>query len=1543
MYRKNNIPVILNYMKKHQYFLLLLLFALPIQSFAQPTFTLQSGTASCSDPNYSVDLDVTGFTNMISWQFSIEFDSDVIEYVNSTNPGTLPGIFPGGSADGIGLDTLNFSWFSSAGVSGTTIADNTIRTLNFQPTGVATNLSNISIISGLTPLEIVYSVGGVFTTSPFTLNDATVTVTDTQNPTISCSNNITTDSNGASTATVTGTTPATADNCSVQFFEYNLTGATTGSGTGSVDNVVNFNVGTTTVEYTVFDFANNSATCTFDVIVTNNNGGGGGSTTLDIYMDNLNVNCEDGTASINVYADNFTDIRGAQFSISWNTNFLQYVDTSNIVFNAGFTSFGTTNLANGQLGFSWGNNTGLTFPDSTILFTINYDLSMQAGITIPIVFVNDPMLPNEFTSESSFPFPMASTEFTLTNGSISIFDNIAPTITCPSNVTVPSTNGIDAVVNNIPPGAADNCGISDTTYTLTDSATSNNIGSGTGDASGTTFPIGTTIVEYTITDFDGNQDVCSFSVTVQTAGNITIIADSVEVDCAANSVIVGFPVENFIDIIAVQFTVEWDETKLEYVGIAQDNLTPPGTPGTTQINDGILAYGWFGASTTLPNGTEIILVEFNILDNTPGNSYDIIFQNTGVQTPLFVTTSSTFPNSVPSSQVTTINGNVTIIDDTPPTISCPMDVTVNATSSAGAVVNNIGFTASDNCGTPVVNNVILTSPPMIGFGDVSGTTFPVGTTQVTYTATDGAGLTASCSFNVTVANDPLMIDCPSNVIINTDPGMCSALMSSFSPTINSNPSNVNTISYVLNGNGPTGTGNGATPSMPFNVGTTTITFTVTDVFGGSETCVFTVDVIDNVPPIITCPSDISMSAISIGTACGNNVTWAQPVAIDNCTPNVQITSSHNSGDFFPAGVTQVTYIAIDNFGNVDSCSFNVTILDGAAPTISNCPTDTTIFAGTDCITNVTWITPTVTDDCDNAPTLTPSLASGSTFLPGTTPVTYTAMDGSGNTSTCTFNVMVIDTIAPNIVCSASPTVSTTSVINDPNNFITSLTSVSCDSVILTFDTPFGADNCLGVTVAQSPVSTSGSTFGIGDHIIQFEVTDASGNSSVCETTISVVPFTTTATANPDTICTGGNSQLLTADVPNSTYAWTGPNGFVADIYNPTVNNVTVADSGTYAVVITDTLTGCFANAMVDLVVIQGPEIEITSDLSYCTNGTIDVPLTATNTGSIDVINWKWTDPAGNTISTMQNTTLAMATPDSSGIYCVSALGSNGCITEVCVTITISDDDNTTDIISSCGTFLCVGETCMLNGTFSGSVDSVVWSQSGATGGLIPSTTNQANIQPLQNGIYTYTFTTYSAGCVSSANIAMQVSSPANVAPDTIPIPFNGSMTTFDVTDNDALFGSLPGTYFINITSDVSNGTLTDNGDGTFGYEPNEGFFGFDQFIYEICVDCQDQTVCSWAIATLQITSEDCLIPTVLTPNGDDINDTWQITCTGENAENEVIIYNRWGDEVYRAAPYNNDWGGTYNNLDLPDGTYFYIFKKNPDDTDPQKGAITIMR
>lgn len=157
---------------------------------------------------------------------------------------------------------------------------------------------------------------------------------------------------------------------------------------------------------------------------------------------------------------------------------------------------------------------------------------------------------------------------------------------------------------------------------------------------------------------------------------------------------------------------------------------------------------------------------------------------------------------------------------------------------------------------------------------------------------------------------------------------------------------------------------------------------------------------DNTAPALTVPANISVNADQ--GSCSTTVSWNTPTANDACGATVTQTAGPSNGSPFPVGTTTVTYQAADPYGNVTTQSFTVTVVDNQNPSIA-CPG--TVFAG--CNPVVSYPLPTATDNCPGTVlNLVSGPASGDTFTPGTTAVTYEAVDASGNTSTCSFNVIV---------------------------------------------------------------------------------------------------------------------------------------------------------------------------------------------------------------------------------------------------------------------------------------------------------------------------------------------------------------------------------------------------------------------------------------------------------------------------------------------------------------------------------------------------------
>ena len=116
--------------------------------------------------------------------------------------------------------------------------------------------------------------------------------------------------------------------------------------------------------------------------------------------------------------------------------------------------------------------------------------------------------------------------------------------------------------------------------------------------------------------------------------------------------------------------------------------------------------------------------------------------------------------------------------------------------------------------------------------------------------------------------------------------------------------------------------------------------------------------------------------------------------------------------------------------------------------------------------------------------------------------------------------------------------------------------------------------------------------------------------------------------------------------------------------------------------------------------------------------------------------------------------------------------------------------------------------------------------------------------------------------------------------------------------------------------------------------------------YEVCnLRCPD--ACSYTTVVFNVAGPgECFLPNIITPNGDNLNDVFIVPATCIVGEGGVVVeltvFNQWGDQVFHAVPYLNDWEGTYNSNPLPPGTYFYVVQFSTQD-EPKKGFLIIQQ
>src|SRR5581483_8605031 len=414
-----------------------------------------------------------------------------------------------------------------------------------------------------------------------------------------------------------------------------------------------------------------------------------------------------------------------------------------------------------------------------------------------------------------------------------------------------------------------------------------------------------------------------------------------------------------------------------------------------------------------------------------------------------------------------------------------------------------------NFSNPTVTDNIDQNPTLQVIGVPAGNKFPVGTTTVTFVASDSAGNQATRSFTVKV-NDtqkPVISGVPASVTFEAD--TLGGKVFNFN-----NPTATDTVSGNVNV-----VASGIPAGNKYPVGTTTVNFTATDGVGNTATASFTVTVTDTTKPTISnVPANLTVEATS---GQGAVVNYPLPTATDIVDGNVTVMTDKASGSTFPIGMTTVTFTAKDAHNNTATASFKVTVQDTTAPVFSNVPANKTVATGgSNNSINVTFNLPTATDAVDGAVAVTANPPSGSLFPVGTTTVTFSAQDSRGNKAMTTFTVTVVTVPPPTINgVPADVTVEATSAAGAVVNYVMP-TAVS------------GQGAALPVQTTHPP----GTTFPLGMTTVTFTATDN-------------LSLTTTATFKVTVVDT--TPPVLNGATPNITTEAPTPAGAIVNYNMPT--------------------------------------------------------------------------------------------------------------------------------------------------------------------------------------------------------------------------------------------------------------------------------------------------------------------------------------------------------------------------------------------------------
>jgi hypothetical protein len=464
-----------------------------------------------------------------------------------------------------------------------------------------------------------------------------------------------------------------------------------------------------------------------------------------------------------------------------------------------------------------------------------------------------------------------------------------------------------------------------------------------------------------------------------------------------------------------------------------------------------------------------------------------------------------------SGNTTTGTVYVLVQDNAAPVLTANTNVSVylNASGTASVTAANLG-TAVDNC-TPTSGLVTTLSKSTFNCADR-------GVEPVAMTVADAAGNVATATINVTVLD-------------TIKPALTS--VASLSAPLNAQGVTTISLSQLnISSTDNCGTVTVNTSSLTFgcsNLGANTIQIVSKDAAGNMRTRNVAVTVTDAIAPSLS----VTATPVVLALNASGQATLTSAVLVnsvsDNCSSAPTVTLSKTTFTCADKGSNTVTVTATDAAGNATTKTATVVVLDFAAPTITVSSTAVTVTLSATGQGSVTLAQlGSATDNCSGV-TLVASKLQFSCAEVGSQVVTLTATDASGNVTTATKTVTVIDNSAPVLV--ATPSNTTVGDCASQVNYAYTVT-----------------DNC-GFTVKRTSGLPSGSTFPLGATVVTHEFKDGAGNITTHSFTVTVVNGAPTVPTIPN---------LCPSDAPVSLgtlqgMTITGP-GVVNGTFNPALAN-----------------------------------------------------------------------------------------------------------------------------------------------------------------------------------------------------------------------------------------------------------------------------------------------------------------------------------------------------------------------------------------------------
>jgi gliding motility-associated-like protein len=334
--------------------------------------------------------------------------------------------------------------------------------------------------------------------------------------------------------------------------------------------------------------------------------------------------------------------------------------------------------------------------------------------------------------------------------------------------------------------------------------------------------------------------------------------------------------------------------------------------------------------------------------------------------------------------------------------------------------------------------------------------------------------------------------------------------------------------------------------------------------------------------------------------------------------------------------------------------------------------------------------------------------------------------------------------------------------------------------------------------------------------------------------------------------------------------------------------------------------------------------------SFCGSSGPGILTLTGNTGN--VTGWETSTNNGASWTSITNTTTSLPYPNltQNTLYRAIVQNSSFCLkdTSAIAGFTINPNTVAGTITTAGTTTLCYAPNASTLNLTGNTGNVLHWISSTDNGTNWSSVPNTSGTLPVFNLTQTQVF----AAVVQNANCAIDTTNRLTLQV----LPQNtvsaGTDTTISAGQSVTLNGSGTGTPLWTPVTGLDN-------PGILNPLANPG----SSTAYILTLTDVNSCVVSDTVLVTVLTSKfEGIVTTVFSPNGDGINDRWFIENIHFYPENEVTVYNIYGNIVYNQKGYKNDWQGTYNGSPLPDGTYFYVIKI---DKEHQllKGSLDILR